>query len=333
MKKKTKIYKLECVCDNPLYEGWAFEGAPASVLGRVDLDDDFFPDDEANRDWKKLPLSDKWKPPRVIGRVREYNDYPCINFNIPAVSEKAVNCIGDILRSNGELLPVESPFGKYYAYNLLTVCDCLDLKNSRYEDISRECDYKEIEQFNFVKSKVGGLTIFHIPEDPSMVLVTSKFVDVIRSHGLNGFYFIPLWPVTENTNWQTEESKRRKVERDLRKQNNLDLKAHTLVICMGTNNERTLRKKKSAVREYMNLIDAILYDPSGDKPYFGHLEGDECVDGETRLFISCPDVEILYKKLEQFLATMNWEGRVLVYLRYGEMYDAEAKETCYEFIY
>ena len=49
----------------------------------------------------------------------------------------------------------------------------------------------------------------------------------------------------------------------------------------------------------MDEIDALLYVPTAklDSPYSGSLEGDDKVEGEVRLFLSCPDADALVEKL------------------------------------
>jgi hypothetical protein len=78
----------------------------------------------------------------------------------------------------------------------------------------------------------------------------------------------------------------------------------------------------------MDEIDALLHDPSSNPsaPYFGSLEGDDVVEGELRLFLSCPDADALVDKLRPCLKSLSWVKPVKVLKRYGEYVDVNSRE-------
>ena len=78
------------------------------------------------RNWTVPPLAPFWTPQRVIGQVRPFNDYPCVDLIVPAFSRKAVDALRNLLEPNGELLPLVAEVGEYFAYNITTVADILD---------------------------------------------------------------------------------------------------------------------------------------------------------------------------------------------------------------
>src|SRR5258707_1021726 len=121
------LYKLEPIADNPKFEGFAFV-REESLRGNGPFVWDFGPDDvkTKGRGWTITPLAPIWTPQPVIGRVRSFNDYPCVDLIIPAFSRRAVDALRDFIEPNGELLPLVSPVGEYFAYNTTTVADILD---------------------------------------------------------------------------------------------------------------------------------------------------------------------------------------------------------------
>src|SRR5262245_38153297 len=77
------------------------------------------------------PIAHEWEPPHLEIRnntqgTRLVGDFPEYDGIIPVFSKRAVEALGDILRANGELLPIHTPEGICYAFNLLTVIDALD---------------------------------------------------------------------------------------------------------------------------------------------------------------------------------------------------------------
>ena len=42
----------------------------------------------------------------MVGHVRRFNDYPCINMSRPAFSQRAVDLLRDVLEPNGEPLMI-----------------------------------------------------------------------------------------------------------------------------------------------------------------------------------------------------------------------------------
>ena len=83
------IYKLEPIVDDPRFEGFAFvrhESIRGKVIGGCSrLTWDFGSDDKKTkgRAWTVPSLTPFWTPKHVVGRVRAFNDYPCVNLIIP----------------------------------------------------------------------------------------------------------------------------------------------------------------------------------------------------------------------------------------------------------
>jgi hypothetical protein len=194
------LYLLEGFVDIPEFEGFGF-GNAKSFRGKGRLAFDFSPDDipTKGRAWTVTRMAPTWVPPRVRGRVSPSNDYPCINLSIPAFSRRAVDALRDFLEPNGELLPLVSSVGEYYAYNVTTVVDVLDHERSDIDWYNDKHDTAfEIRRYECLPGRLTGLSIFRLVENSVSTFVHQVFVDRVRQHGLRGFDFTRLWPPPES---------------------------------------------------------------------------------------------------------------------------------------
>lgn len=76
----TEVFDLLPVVANALFEGFG-SGGSASFLGRDNVRRDFLPANREMWDGTLEPLAAKWKPIEVLGRVRSFNDFPCLGGN------------------------------------------------------------------------------------------------------------------------------------------------------------------------------------------------------------------------------------------------------------
>jgi len=327
---KNVLYKLEPITDNPKYEGFAFVREESLRGTHTGLSSDFGPQGPPVKGRKRSvpPLAPFWVPQRVTGRVRHYNDYPCVNMTVPAFSRRAVDALRDFLELNGELLPLISAVGEYYAYNVTTMADILDLGRSQILWTSQEPRALiAIERYECFPEKMAGLTIFRTYEQFTATFVSQTFVDRVREHSLQGFHFIKLWPLPSGVSRVDQEEKEREKELLVKTARGLlPVKGNTLVIRLGTAKAKASKAERERLAKFMDELDGLLCDPSADAPYFGSLEGDDRVDGELRLFLSCPDANALVDKLGPWLKKLSWKGRVSLMKRFGEMTDPDCPE-------
>ncbi|MDX2271894.1 MAG: hypothetical protein NW237_08075 [Cyanobacteriota bacterium] len=144
--------------------------------------------------WKPVQVrlaTDLDKPPLPI------SDFPGLS-GMPAFTGKAIESLGEMLRMNGELLPLESDDGIFYLYNTTTIVDTLDEDKS---DLLRDENggILHIKKHCFIPQKVVELTIFktvQIPHD-SYPCVTDQFVNAVEQAQLTGFVFRKLWSSDE----------------------------------------------------------------------------------------------------------------------------------------
>jgi hypothetical protein len=199
---ENALYRLVRITDDPEFEGFAFvrEESLRNKEGRFTWD--FGPDDiqTKGRAWTVTPLAPIWSPQPVLGRVKPHNDYPCVNLIIPAFSRRAVDALRDFLEPNGELLPLVSSVGDYYAYNITTVVDILDHERSEIKWFDEKHDIAlRITRYECFPERLTGLSIFRLVEMCSSAFVHQVFVDRVRQHGLRGFDFTRLWPHPDST--------------------------------------------------------------------------------------------------------------------------------------
>lgn len=329
------LYQLDPITDNPKFEGFGFVRED-SLRGQGRLTWDFGSDNikVKGRSWSVPPLSPVWTPQKVEGRVFPFNDYPCVNLIIPAFSRRAVDVLYDFLEPNGELLPLISTVGEYYAYNVTTVVDILDHDRSEIQWANeKHVTAIEIARYECFAKKMAELSIFRIVEKPSTTYVSQMFVDRVREHELQGFHFVKLWPLPEGVSWQEEDKKERKKKVQVKtKRSVMSVKGNTVVLLFPISNVKPTKAEKDRLAKVMDEIDALLYDPAAKQglPYVGSLEGDDVVEGELRLFLSCPDANALVEKLRPWLKTLSWPRGVKVLKRYGELADANCPEEYVE---
>jgi hypothetical protein len=153
MQPPSSIFVLKPNLIDPRFNGFIWPDAP-SLLGLKEI---FFDFEEENGDklcWQPRRLKSVWKPLKVRGRVNGFNDYPCLELATPVFSRRAVDALGKMLSDNGELLPLVTEVGEYFAYVCLTKLDVLDQKKSRVLRPSEpDATAFDIEYFAFNKKK------------------------------------------------------------------------------------------------------------------------------------------------------------------------------------
>ena len=97
--------------------------------------------------------------------------------------------IGDL----GQVLPLEFEEAEYSFFNVTNVVDALDEEASELDYFPDGGIYRVL-RYVFKPEAVRDQWLFKIPQRKSgPVLVTDRFVDLVKSSGLTGFKFRPLW--------------------------------------------------------------------------------------------------------------------------------------------
>lgn len=114
-----------------LYE-WKVDTAKFLAVEPIDENDfDLFIDG-----FNGEPMAHGWSAPDVRfvhdhpSAAQLRGDFPHLFGAVPVMSERAVAALRSLLEAHGELLPLSSEGGTYWAYNCLTVVDAMDTQRS-----------------------------------------------------------------------------------------------------------------------------------------------------------------------------------------------------------
>lgn len=152
------------------------------------------------RRFEGRPLKQSWIPARVdlFREATSFHrqipgDFPYLTAGVPVFTPKSLTTLADLLELHGEILPLQSKDGDFFAYNVTSVIDCLDVPNSqvaRFDDGG----IMDVKRYAFVPERLTAIPIFKIPQFPrSDVYVTDEFVKRVKDQGLIGFRFRHLW--------------------------------------------------------------------------------------------------------------------------------------------
>ncbi len=290
--------------DDPRYEGFA---GKTFLVGGV-------PKHRPDKKWQTIRMAPTWKPVEVYGRVRKFNDFPGVGL-MPAFSERAVNALRNFLEPNGELLPLKSSLGCYFAYNVTTIIDALNVKQSQIDWLTKPAKAFEVERYKIFPKKIEGHSIFHMPETGSTVYVTEPFVRRVQEYGLQGMWFPKIWPLPPGMNWgRLARQQRDKLHtKGLPPGQTVKGNAMIIQLFLANPNSKGTATEKKAIAGLMDEIDGFLVDLNSSNVSVGSLEGhDYGIPGECRLFLSCPDADALVKKLRPWLKSLHWKAGITV---------------------
>lgn len=148
------------------------------------------------------PRAKSWRPIAVeVVRKEDWHerdrwkesDSPWLGGHALIFRERAIEAMGDMLRLNGELLPLECAGASLFIYNPTRLLDALDEKAST---IMRFNDGRImwVKNYVFRPEVVGEMDVFKIPNlrvSPSFL--SQRFVDRWREKGLLGLDFKLIW--------------------------------------------------------------------------------------------------------------------------------------------
>lgn len=320
MNATSSVYVLDPNVTDPRFDGFVYAAVTPSVLGYDDACDDLSVDDGESLDWRPRPIKSVWKPINVEGPVNAFNDYPCLELVTPVFSHRAVDAFGEMLTENGELLPLKTNDGEYYAYVCLTKLDALNVKKSRMHRTKSSKTALAIDYFAFKKSRLAGATIFRVREHPNIHLVTEQFKERAERAALNGLNFIKVWPLPEDSDWDMEEAIRRRTNKTV------TLVGQALTVCFRLKKEIPSAVEKAAAIEIENLIREKLRPPTVQDKYWGSVERTEFVEGELRVVCTCPDCDELATHLQDWIEEIDWSDGVAVIKRYGNLFWGRPKQ-------
>ena len=122
------------------------------------------------------------------------SDCPALLAFVPTFSEKAVVALRDLLEPAGELLQLDVPGERFYAFNVTSVLEVLDEAAS---DVKRFEDGGVMRIVRYAFKNLDAIRqqpIFKIPQQRrSRIYVTTLFHRRVDQAGLTGFDYRPLW--------------------------------------------------------------------------------------------------------------------------------------------
>jgi len=317
------VYDVLPVLDNPLFEGLV-------LTEDTELLDTWPADWRVNyRTWQPRSMKATWPTPEVVGQVRKFNDYPCINWK-PAFSQRAVDMLHDMLEPNGELLPVRHKLGTYYFYNCTRMTNCIDLTKSKVTRLKDGGIVTSTEKLVFLDDQLDDLTIFKVRTQLLEVFCTQRFVDRLEMAGLQGFRLIPIWPLPQGVTYFNEMYRVSQLSKKWKPKDmsDLDIKANTVVLRLYCEKKKPSKQELATVETIMSELGKVLYDANQRSPesYFGNVEGHDVVDYEIRVFLSAPDCNRLVEHLAPMFKKLPWPGQFHVVKRRGIYIDEVAME-------
>lgn len=256
-------------------------------------------------------LKRKWDSPEMKGQneVAPFNDFPCCGFFIPVFSAKAVVILNDFLTKNGELLPVKTKRGNYFAYQTRTIIDGI-VNIKKCDDLSSEFVkgigiYYDIGTLAFYSSRFPkNLSIFRLREFPSQPFVSSDFVERALSNGLQGFGFRQVYPKLTPSQ-RREERKIHSAKVNLAGKQ-VDPQKETMKIEFKFKghyaSKQEQKKFQLIVEELQELL--VLKNPTDD--FFGAIQSSHTVKGSSAIYISTPKAKRLEEYLSEFIRTVTW---------------------------
>jgi hypothetical protein len=144
------------------------------------------------------PREDGWRPIPVSlltegedGTPWSRADFPWLGAHVLILRERAVLALEPILRSCGELLPLDCPDAKLWLFHALTIADALDESAS---DITRYSDGEilAVERYAFHPDKIPDAPIFKVPQLlRGPLFLSEEFVN--QASHFTGFAGTAIW--------------------------------------------------------------------------------------------------------------------------------------------
>jgi len=143
-----------------------------------------------------IPMKNSWTSKEqfaFVPRRLRRSDTPGLSTHIPVFNSKAVEILGDLLKPNGELLPITCDGERLYVFNVTRVVDALDEASSEVERFGSG-RIMDVVKFSFFQERLQGVTVFKVPQLVLMdVFVTDPFVERVEAVKLKGFKFRLVW--------------------------------------------------------------------------------------------------------------------------------------------
>ena len=112
----------------------------------------------------------------------------------PAFTARAVEALQDVLFPYGQILPLRSPDGEFYLWNITNVIDALDEDRCDLTRFASSERVMMVRKWAFRPHAIGASAAFKVSHFPrAFPFVTEAFVSQLRRAGLLGFAPDLVW--------------------------------------------------------------------------------------------------------------------------------------------
>jgi hypothetical protein len=146
------------------------------------------------------PRRETWTPPPVRllksseRKKLRYSDMPHYSSNVLILREPAVDALGALLGSDGELLPLDCADAPLWLFNCCRVVDALDEQQSQFVRFPSSRRNMRVEAYAFWPERLAGLYAFKIPQMPrGPLFVTQPVVQAAEQTKLVRADFKLVW--------------------------------------------------------------------------------------------------------------------------------------------
>ena len=290
-----QIYRLRPILDDPRYQGFGWElPGLTNEHGRTYDFTHFFPTSDS---FKVPSLKRKWDTPTFTHQenVSPFNDFPCCDFHVPVFSQRAAEVLRNFLEPNGELLPVNAKYGTYFAYQTMTIADGV-LNKSKTEGIPLDefpQGFFDISVYSFFKTKLDEYSVFRVREKPSEILVSEEVKIQAEANRLLGFFFDPIWSSDGGAMDGIKLDKKRSEK----------AQSKTLVLHLAMSDDSVTKSERAKIRRLRRKLNDDIVVRDVEEEYVGSLAGEEIEDGWIKIFMPCPEPEILLERIRNTLTS------------------------------
>lgn len=121
-------------------------------------------------------------------------DFPSL-YGIEVIfSERALQMLWPLIQNSVQIVPLQCEEEKLYLIHTTNTIDVLDRAQSKIKWLP---DYEEkivfqVDHYVFHEERIGGETIFKVPEMFTSTFVSDTFRKAVEEHGLKGLLWKPL---------------------------------------------------------------------------------------------------------------------------------------------
>ena len=320
-----EIYSLKPQ-DNPLYDGLFKLDQHPSLKGNKHLVEDFKGIDRRKFAWKAHQLAEVWTTPQVRGDVAAYNDYPADGSTVPVFSEKAVEALRPLLEPNGELLPLDSKVGRFFAFNVTSKCEALDIdKSTGYFGTGDKETAMSISNYAFDELKFEDYAIFRLREEPVKLFATAEFKTRAEEASLTAMEFVKVWPLREGVQWNKERKKVSQMRAELV----APYQKQTVYVALGLAGKQATEEEEdrvialgSELGEYL----AVEHNTS-EAEFVGNTKHFDESRKTAYIVLVGPDADRLAEAIIPWVESIDWPRSVSVIKKYGVFSDKAKRVT------